>query len=106
MIAGFIPNSGDFSARARLRSWRVDTSASSSATTSCTAGDSHSLCLCSDGSYGVSAGLISSFPTRSDGKTLEIVQGLPINDYSRSKIDASVNELNEERTLVSELLPS
>ena len=71
-----------------------------------TAGDSHSLCLCSDGSYGVSAGLISSFPTRSDGKTLEIVQGLPINYYSRSKIDASVNELNEERTLVSELLPS
>ncbi len=70
------------------------------------AGDSHSLCLCSDGSYGVSAGLISSFPTRSDGKTLQIVQGLPINDFSRSKIDASVKELNEERTLVSELLPS
>jgi len=59
------------------------------------AGDWHSVCLCSDGSYGVEKGLISSFPVRSDGKKLEIVQGLPINDFSRAKIDASVAELKE-----------
>jgi malate dehydrogenase len=69
------------------------------------AGDWHSVCLCSDGSYGVEQGLISSFPIRSDGKKLEIVQGLPVNELSRGKIDATVNELKEERALVGDLLP-
>jgi malate dehydrogenase len=68
-------------------------------------GDWHSVAICSDGSYNVEKGLITSFPIRSDGKKLEIVQGLSINDFSRSKIDASVNELKEERSLVSDLLP-
>lgn len=67
--------------------------------------DWNSVCICSDGSYGIEAGLISSFPIRSDGKKLQIVQGLPIDEFSRSKIDATVNELKEERSLVSELLP-
>ena len=69
------------------------------------AGDWHSVCVCSDGSYGVAKGLISSFPVRSDGRTLHIVPGVPINDFSRARIDASVNELKEERSLVAELLP-
>src|SRR6266571_1022771 len=69
------------------------------------AGDWHSVCLCSDGSYGVEKGLISSFPFRSNGKKLEIVQGLPINDFSRAKIVATVNELKEEKAMVGELLP-
>src|SRR5438034_8844913 len=68
-------------------------------------GDWHSVCICSDGSYGIEKGLICSFPIRSDGKKLEVVQGLAINDFSRSKIDGTVNELKEERSLVSELLP-
>jgi malate dehydrogenase len=66
--------------------------------------DWHSVAICSDGSYDVEKGLISSFPVRvRDGKC-EIVQGLPINDFSRSKIDASVAELKEEKSLVGELL--
>jgi malate dehydrogenase len=69
------------------------------------AGDWTSVCVCSDGSYGVERGLISSFPIRSNGKQLEIVQGVPINEFSRAKIDATVNELKEEKALVSELLP-
>jgi malate dehydrogenase len=69
------------------------------------AGDWNSLCICSDGSYGVEAGLISSFPIRSTGSKLEVVQGVPINEFSRSKIDATVNELKEEKSMVSELLP-
>jgi malate dehydrogenase len=69
------------------------------------AGDWNSVAICSDGSYNVEKGLISSFPIRSDAKKLEIVQGLAINDFSRAKIDATVNELKEERSLVSELLP-
>ncbi len=68
------------------------------------AGDWHSVCLCSDGSYGVESGLITSFPVRSDGQKLHIVPGLPINEFSRAKIDATVNELKEEKALVGELL--
>jgi len=67
-------------------------------------GDWHSVCLCSDGSYGVEPGLISSFPVRSDGRALQIVQGLPVNEFSRGKIDATVNELKEEKSLVADLL--
>ncbi len=69
------------------------------------AGDWHSVCVCSDGSYGIEEGLICSFPIRSNGQRLEIVQGLALNDFSRVKIEATVNELKEERSLVSELLP-
>ena len=69
-------------------------------------GDWHSLCICSDGSYGVEEGLISSFPMRNTGGELAIVQDVPIDDFSRAKIDATVNELKEEKTLVADLLPS
>jgi malate dehydrogenase len=69
-------------------------------------GDWHSVCICSDGSYGVEKGLISSFPLRSTGQKLEVVQGLPINEFSRARIDATVNELKEERVMVKELLGS
>jgi malate dehydrogenase len=69
------------------------------------AGDWHSVCLHSDGSYGIEQGLITSFPVRSDGQKLEIVQGLEVDAFSRSKIDATVAELKEEKALVAELLP-
>ncbi len=68
------------------------------------AGDWHSVAVCSSGEYDVEAGLISSFPIRSDGTKWEIVTSVPINDFSRAKIDASVNELKEERSLVQNLL--
>jgi malate dehydrogenase len=70
------------------------------------AGDWHSVALCSDGSYGIAAGLITSFPIRSSGGKLEIVQGLAINEFSKSRIDATVQELKEEQSLVKELLPA
>jgi len=66
--------------------------------------DWHSVAICSDGSYGVEQGLISSFPARVRGDKWEIVQQLPINEFSREKIDKSVAELKEERSLVSDLL--
>ena len=69
------------------------------------AGDWHSVCVCSDGSYGIEKGLIFSFPVRSTGQTLEIVQGLPVSEFSRGKITATENELKEEKSLVAELLP-
>ncbi len=67
-------------------------------------GDWHSVAVCSDGSYDVEKELISSFPVRVRGGKWEIVQDLPINDFSRAKINASVAELKEERSLVSELI--
>jgi len=75
-----------------------------SLTTATAEGQWNSVCVSSDGSYGTKEGLITSFPIRSDGQNWEIVQDLPINDFAREKIDASVNELAEERELVSDLL--
>ncbi|MEO8206953.1 MAG: malate dehydrogenase, partial [Chthoniobacterales bacterium] len=69
-------------------------------------GDWHSVALPSDGSYGIEKGIICSYPIRSDGTKVEIVQNVPINEFSRGKIDASVNELKEERAMVKDLLPS
>ena len=66
----------------------------------------NSVCVASDGSYGTKEGLITSFPIRSDGEKWEIVQDLPINEFARQKIDASISELAEERDMVGELLPS
>jgi len=66
--------------------------------------DWHSVAVCSDGSYNVEQGLISSFPIRVRGGKWEIVQKVPINEFSRDKIDKSVAELKEEKSLVSELL--
>src|SRR5579864_9400551 len=75
-----------------------------SVTNDTAANDWHSVGLCADGSYGVDKDLISSFPTRVRGGKLEIVQDVPINDFSRDKIDKSVAELKEEKSLVADLL--
>ncbi len=62
-----------------------------------------SMSVPSDGSYGVPEGIISSFPCTVTDGTYEIVQGLEINDFSRTRIDASVAELVDERNAVTEL---
>ena len=77
-----------------------------SLTTPTPEGDWNSVCVASDGSYGTTEGLITSFPIRSDGSNWEIVQDLPVNEFAREKIDASVSELAEEREMVSDLIPS
>jgi malate dehydrogenase len=66
-------------------------------------GDWVSMAIPTDGSYGVPEGIISSFPVTCSGGTYEVVQGLEIDDFSRSRIDASVKELGEERDAVREL---
>lgn len=63
-------------------------------------GDWVSMAVPSDGSYGVPEGLISSFPVTTSGGQWSIVPGLEIDDFSRSRIDASVAELAEERDTV------
>ena len=65
------------------------------------------MAVCSRGDYGIEKGIICSFPIRVPVPgEWEIVQGVPVNDFSRSKIDATVKELQEEKAMVAELLPS
>ncbi len=66
-------------------------------------GDWVSMAVRSDGSYGVPEGLISSFPVTTSNGDWSIVQGLDIDEFSRARIDASVAELAEERSAVTDL---
>ncbi|HEY2615468.1 MAG TPA: malate dehydrogenase [Chthoniobacterales bacterium] len=66
--------------------------------------DWHSVAVCSDGSYGVEEGLICSFPVRTRNGKWEIVQDVPLNEFGRTKMEASVAELKEEKALVGELI--
>ena len=66
-------------------------------------GDWVSMSIPSDGSYGVDEGLISSFPVTCKNGAYEIVQGLEMDDFSRARIDKTVDELKEERDAVKRL---
>ena len=69
-------------------------------------GDWVSMAIPSDGSYGVPEGLIYSFPVTCSGGEYSIVQGLDVDDFSRERMDATANELAEERDAVRDLLPT
>jgi malate dehydrogenase len=69
------------------------------------AGDTFSAAVCSDGSYGVDAGLIFGYPLTTDGKTWKIPQGIEHNDFAREKINVSLAELRSERDAIQKLLP-
>ena len=68
-------------------------------------GDWVSMAIPSDGSYGIPEGLVYSFPVVCKGGSYEIVQGLEIDDFSRSMMDATQKELEEERDMVKHLFP-
>jgi malate dehydrogenase len=64
-----------------------------------------SAAVVSDGSYGVAKGLVSSFPLRSKGNGgYEIVKGVALNDFAKTKLAATIAELEKERDLVKDLL--
>ena len=67
-------------------------------------GDWVSMAIPSDGSYGIAEGLIYSFPVTCSGGEYSIVQDLPVDDFSRERMDATMQELSEEREDVKELL--
>ena len=71
-----------------------------------TDGEVVSMAVYSDGSYGITKGLIYSFPCTCAGGDWAIVQGLAINDFSRGKMNETETELTEERDAVRDLLPS
>jgi malate dehydrogenase len=64
-------------------------------------GDWVSMGVPSDGSYGVPEGLMSGFPCTASGGDWSIVQGLDLDDFSRTRFDASVAELVDERDTVA-----
>jgi malate dehydrogenase len=68
-----------------------------------TPGDWVSMAVPSDGSYGVPEGILCGFPVTTSGGSYTIVEGLEINDFSRTRIDASAAELVGEREAVAEL---
>ena len=63
-----------------------------------------SMAIPADGSYGIEAGVIYSFPVRCSDGRYDIVQGLEVNDFSRERMDATEKELREERAAIEALL--
>ena len=80
---------------AHMRSWALGTAE----------GDWVSMGVYSDGSYGITKGLIYSFPCTCANGDWQIVQGLEINDFSRERMSATEQELLEEKGGVEHLLP-
>ena len=68
------------------------------------AGDWVSMAIPSDGSYDIEPGIIYSFPVTCQNGDYQIVQGLEVDDFSRSRMDATMQELLEERDDIKELL--
>jgi len=67
-------------------------------------GDWISMGIPSDGSYGIPEGLIYSHPVAVQDGRYEIVQGLEIDEFSRGKMDATRQELEDERDAVKDLI--
>ncbi len=78
-----------------MRDWTLGTPAN----------DWVSMAIPSDGSYGIVEGIIYSFPVRCENGGYSIVQGLSIDDFSRERMQATEQELVEERDAVEHLLP-
>jgi malate dehydrogenase len=78
-----------------MRDWALGTAA----------GDTVSMAVYSDGSYGIEKGLIYSYPVTCSGGDWKIVQGREVNAFSREKMQATETELREERDAVAHLLP-
>jgi malate dehydrogenase len=78
-----------------MRSWALGTEGN----------DWVSMGVYSDGSYGITEGLIYSFPCRCSNGDWEIVQGVEVGEFSKAKMAATEQELTEERDAVKHLLP-
>ena len=68
-------------------------------------GDWVSMAIPADGSYGAREGVVYSFPVTANGGDYEIVQGLDVDEFSQGRMQATLDELFEERAGVEELLP-
>lgn len=66
-------------------------------------GESFSMCMPSNGEYGVDKGLIFSFPCRREQGVVKVIENLPFNEYAKKQFDITLNELRQERDTVKEL---
>jgi len=67
------------------------------------AGETYSMCLSSNGEYGVDKGLIFSYPCRTEGGKIKVVEGIKHNDFGAEKFKATLDELRGERDAVKSL---
>lgn len=67
------------------------------------AGESYSMCLSSNGEYGVDKGLIFSFPCRTEGGKVKVIEGIKLNDFGQEKFKLTLEELRSERDAVKSL---
>lgn len=65
--------------------------------------ETFSMCLTSNGEYGVDKGLICSFPCRVELGKIKVVEGIQHNDFGHEKFKATVEELRSERDAVKSL---
>jgi malate dehydrogenase len=65
--------------------------------------ESFSMCLNSQQQYGVDKGLVFSFPCRTEGGKVSVIEGLTFNDYGQGKFNATLDELRQERDMVKSL---
>ena len=68
------------------------------------AGDWVSMAVPADGSYGIGAGVVFSYPVTVSNGTYRIVPGLALDEFSRQRLEATHAELREERDGVKSLL--
>jgi malate dehydrogenase len=66
-------------------------------------GDWVSMAIYSNGAYGIEEGIFSGYPCTCAGGEYHVVEGLELDEFSRSRIDATVKELSDERAAVRDL---
>ena len=67
------------------------------------AGETFSMCLASNGQYGVDEGIIFSYPCRVENGKLMVVEGQEHNEFGKEKFEKTLNELRTERDTVKDL---
>ena len=68
------------------------------------AGNWVSMGIPSDGSYGIPEGVVYGYPVTCEGGRYKIVKGIPVSEFSRARMDATLKELHEEREGIGPLL--
>ena len=66
----------------------------------CSKENAYSMCVCSNGEYGVDAGLIFSFPCYTENGKVKVLEGIDFSDFGKEKIQATLDELRHERDIV------
>jgi malate dehydrogenase len=66
-------------------------------------GETFSMCLASNGEYGVDKGLIFSYPCRTENGKIKVIEGIKHNEFGQEKFKLTLDELRGERDAVKSL---